>query len=71
MKNECFENLRTTNDWLIGWIEFYAVSAMFQPCNGGRTTNAQLMHNQPTMECRNNVQYRYLHFILSSQKDAI
>ena len=22
-------------DWLIDWIEFYAVSAIFQPCNGG------------------------------------
>ena len=22
-------------DWLIEWIEFYAVSAIFQPCNGG------------------------------------
>ena len=22
-------------DWLIDWIEFYGVSAIFQPCNGG------------------------------------
>ena len=22
-------------DWLIDWIEFYAISAIFQPCNGG------------------------------------
>ena len=22
-------------DWLIDWKEFYAVSAIFQPCNGG------------------------------------
>ena len=22
-------------DWLIDWIEIYAVSAIFQPCNGG------------------------------------
>ena len=22
-------------DWLFVWIEFYAVSAIFQPCNGG------------------------------------
>ena len=22
--------------WLIDWIEFYAVSAIFQPCNGGK-----------------------------------
>ena len=25
----------TTKDALIDWIEFYAVSAIFQPCNGG------------------------------------
>ena len=24
-----------SNSWLIDWIEFYAVSAIFQPCNGG------------------------------------
>ena len=28
---------QTTNDWLIDWIEFYAVSAFFQLCNGGTT----------------------------------
>ena len=26
---------RAFNDWLIDWIVFYAVSVIFQPCNGG------------------------------------
>ena len=30
---------RKTIDWLIVWIEFYAVSAIFQPSNGGKTTD--------------------------------
>ena len=25
----------SNNDWLIDWIEFYAISATFQLCNGG------------------------------------
>ena len=28
-------------DWLIDWIEIYAVSAMFQPCNGGYISNVR------------------------------
>ena len=31
----------TKCDWLIDWIEFYAVSAIFQPCNGGYISNVR------------------------------
>ena len=29
-----FANIQTLALWLIDWIEFYAVSPIFQPCNG-------------------------------------
>ena len=38
LKVQLSENERisaSSDDWLIDWIEFYAVSAIFQPCNGG------------------------------------
>ena len=31
-------NIKELVDRLIDWIEFYAESAMFQPCNGGKRT---------------------------------
>ena len=34
----------TLKDWLIEWIEFYAVSEIFQPCNGGTKRNHRAPH---------------------------
>ena len=28
-------HLNPVHPWTIDWMEFYAVSAIFQPCNGG------------------------------------
>ena len=30
-----WSRIKWKRDRLIDWIEFYAVSAVFQPCNGG------------------------------------
>ena len=35
--------IRATQDWLIEWIVFYAVSAIFKPCNSWNNTRSQ--HN--------------------------
>ena len=32
-------------DWLIDWLEFYAVSAIFQPCNGVNALSKQHENN--------------------------
>ena len=40
-KNESIDRLI---DWMIDWIEFYAVSAIFQTCIGGKTEST--LHNR-------------------------
>ena len=34
-KSQNNQSIKTKSDWLIDKIAFYAVSAIFQPCNGG------------------------------------
>ena len=37
-------------DILIDWIEFYAVSTIFQPCNGGMADRKKYVHvRAPTL----------------------
>ena len=33
-------------DWLIDWIVFFTVSAIFQPHNGGETTESSGLENK-------------------------
>ena len=43
----CFKFELEMVDWLIDWMEFYAVSAIFQPCNGGSLKWSELNHASP------------------------
>ena len=47
MSSDDIENFLETNDWFIDLIaSFHAVSAIFQPCNGGTNENKNTAHKK-------------------------
>ena len=63
--NSCFYIIQRLF-WLIDWIEFYAVSAIFQPCNGGSTVvsfrTSCLFGDEDLVSC-NNLRPNHLWYI--------